>query len=110
MNTLTVLYDDRCGLCGAVVDWIARQPQIVPLVCAPKADGQDELEVAADTGERWSGDDAWLMVLWALVHYRPWAYRLASPGLRPTARALFATLSAYRGSVSCALGLQAARG
>jgi len=107
MTTLTVFYDRRCGLCRAVVDWIAGQPQIVPLVCTPKADGQDELEVAADTGERWSGDDAWLMVLWALADYRPWAYRLASPLVRPTARALFATLSAYRGSISCALGLPA---
>ena len=37
------------------------------------------------------------MVLWALAEYRHWSYRLASPLLLPTARALFATLSAYRG-------------
>jgi hypothetical protein len=107
MNALTVGYDARCGLCCAVIDWIGRQPQIVPLVCQPKADAETDLEVAADTGERWRGDDAWVMVLWALAGYRQWAYRLASPVVRPTARALFATLSAYRGSISCAFGLPA---
>jgi predicted DCC family thiol-disulfide oxidoreductase YuxK len=66
----------------------------------------DELVVVADSGEVWSGDSAWLMVLWALTEYRQWSYRLASPLLLPTARTLFATLSEYRGSLSCRLGLK----
>jgi hypothetical protein len=45
------------------------------------------------------------MVLWALSNYRPWAYRLASPALLPTARRVFAQISAYRGAISCQLGL-----
>ena len=110
MSTLTVFYDERCGLCSAVVAWVARQRQIVPVVCTPKDEGQDDLVVVADTGERWQGDDAWVMVLWALAGYRSWAYRLASPVVRSTARALFATLSAYRGSISCVLGLPAGKG
>jgi predicted DCC family thiol-disulfide oxidoreductase YuxK len=105
MKTLTLHYDARCGLCTALCGWIARQPQLVPLACVPKDDAAEDLEVVADTGEVWSGDDAWLIVLWALTEYRHWSYRLASPALKPTARAMFATLSKYRGAVSCALGL-----
>ena len=105
MRSLTVFYDARCGLCCAVRDWLGGQRQLVPIECRPKQDGMDELVVAADSGEMWSGDDAWLMVLWGLVDYRDWSYRLASPLLLPTARALFASLSGYRGSLSCSLGL-----
>jgi hypothetical protein len=62
--------------------------------------------VSADSGEVWRGDDAWLIVLWALAEYRQWAYRLASPLLRPTARQMFALLSRYRGTLSCQLHLR----
>jgi predicted DCC family thiol-disulfide oxidoreductase YuxK len=104
MNALVVYYDSRCGLCLAMRDWIGRQRQLVPVECRPKSDDIDELVVAADTGEVWSGDTAWLMVLWALVAYREWSYRLADPLLLPTARTFFASVSKYRGSLSCALG------
>ena len=108
MTRLTVFYDARCGLCCAVRTWLARQPQLMPLDCRPKnRHTGDDLVVVADSGEMWSGDSAWLMVLWALAEYRSWSYRLASPLLLPTARTLFATLSEYRGSLSCRLGLTA---
>jgi hypothetical protein len=106
VTRLTLDYDARCGLCSALRDWIGRQPQLVPVECRPKRSGTDDLVVTADTGEVWRGDEAWLMVLWALSEYRHWAYRLASPLLLPTARALFARLSAYRGAISCHLGLE----
>lgn len=110
MTKLTVLYDDRCGLCCAVRDWIAQQPQLVPLECVRKTQNSaDELVVVADSGEVWSGNTAWLMVLWALANYRCWSYRLATPALLPSARTAFAVLSKYRGSVSCALNLAADR-
>ena len=67
MNALVVYYDSRCGLCLAVRDWIGRQRQLIPVECRPKSPDMDELVVVADTGEVWSGDTAWLMVLWALV-------------------------------------------
>jgi predicted DCC family thiol-disulfide oxidoreductase YuxK len=105
MTRLTVFYDPRCGLCCAVRDWIARQPQILPIVCRPKCDADDELVVAADSGEVWSGDAAWLMVLWALHKYRTWALRLSSPTLLPVAKQLFRMVSGYRGELSCQLGL-----
>ena len=105
MTNLTVFYDSRCGFCCAVRDWIARQRQIVPVLCRPNTGGTDELLVVADTGEVWAGDAAWLMVLWALDEYRAWALRLASPALLPVARRLFKTVSGYRGELSCRLGL-----
>jgi len=120
VTRLTVYYDARCGLCCAVRTWLARQPQLMPLECRPKSardrgepreqgekqtTDDDDLVVVADSGEVWSGDSAWLMVLWALADYRRWSYRLASPALLPTARTLFAKLSDYRGSLSCRLGL-----
>jgi hypothetical protein len=86
-------------------DWIGRQRQLIPVDCQPKPDAQEDLVVQADSGEVWSGDSAWLMVLWALADYRRWSYRLASPGLLPTARRVFAELSAYRCAISCQLGL-----
>ena len=104
MNSLTVFYDDRCGLCVAVRDWLRTQRQLVPLEFRPKADG-DDLVVRADSGEVWEGDTAWLVILWALAKYRPAANRLASPALLPIARRMFATLSGYRGAISCKLGL-----
>jgi predicted DCC family thiol-disulfide oxidoreductase YuxK len=107
VTRLTVFYDARCGLCCAVRTWLARQPQLIPLECRPKPQAldADELVVVADSGEMWSGDSAWLMVLWALAEYRQWSYRLASPLLLPTARTLFASLSESRESLSCRLGL-----
>lgn len=107
MTRLTLLYDARCGLCCALRDWIGRQRQLVPVDCQPKPDAQVDLVVVADSGEVWSGDGAWLMVLWALADYRRWAYRLASPALLPAARRVFAEISAYRGAISCHLGLAA---
>ena len=105
MTRLTVFYDARCGLCCAVRDWIGRQRQILAVECVPKQPAMDELVVVADSGEMWSGDSAWVMVLWALEDYRHWACRLASPVLLPAARSVFARLSKYRGIVSCELGL-----
>jgi hypothetical protein len=105
VTRLAVLYDARCGLCCAVRRWIDRQPQLVPIECYPKPDAGDDLVIVADTGERWEGDAAWIMALWALANYRHLAYRLASPMWIGTARTLFATLSSYRGAISCQLGL-----
>ena len=107
MNGLVVYYDARCGLCCAVRSWIARQRQIVPIECRPKRPEMEDLVVVADSGQMWSGDAAWVVVLWALAEYREWSYRLASPMLLPAARTLFARLSQYRGPLSCTLQLPA---
>ncbi len=105
ITRLVVFVDERCGLCCAVRDWIARQPQLIPIECRAKPAAGDDLVVVADSGDVWSGDAAWIIVLWALTDYRAWSLRLATPALLPTARRLFARLSQYRGSISCAIGL-----
>lgn len=108
MKRLTVYYDGRCGLCTRLVSWLRDQRQLVRLECQPKGpDSGDDLVVAADTGEVWSGDAAWLMVLWALDDYRDWSYRLARPALLPLARQAFATLSENRSRLSEWMGLKA---
>jgi hypothetical protein len=101
VTRLVVFYDARCGLCCAVRDWIARQRQLIPVECRPKREDMDELMVVADSGEFWTGDAAWLMVLWALADYRLWSYRLSSPSLLPTSRMFFAKVSKYRGALGC---------
>ncbi|MFN0106087.1 MAG: hypothetical protein ACKV2U_28855 [Bryobacteraceae bacterium] len=96
MTRLTVYFDARCGLCVAMARWIASQRQLTPLLCVPKLEGVDDLVVTADSGEMWTGNAAWLMVIWALDEYRDWSYRLSGPSLLPLARQAFATLSQNR--------------
>lgn len=105
MTRLTLYYDARCGLCSTVREWLGRQRQIIPIDCRAKPDAGEDLVVHADSGEIWTGDSAWLIVLWALAEYRHLSYRLASPMLLPVARALFAQISAHRETLSCRLGL-----
>lgn len=106
MKALTVHFDGRCGLCVALVRWLDRQRQLVPIRCVPKHAGVDDLVVVADSGDYWRGDSAWLMVLWALADYRRWSYRLGSPTLLPLARQMFATLSENRHRAVMWFGLQ----
>jgi len=105
VTRLTLYYDAHCGLCSTVREWLSRQRQLMPIDCHPKPDAGEDLVVQADSGEVWTGDAAWLIVLWALADYRHVAYRLASPLLLPIARTLFAQISARRESLSCRLGL-----
>jgi predicted DCC family thiol-disulfide oxidoreductase YuxK len=114
MHTLYVIYDDRCGLCTQLKDWLGRQPAYVrlQLVAASEA-ARDlfpslppgELAVVSDAGETWLGDRAWIMVLWALRDYRSWAAKLATPLLLPMARQAFAAISRNRTAFSRWLGL-----
>jgi predicted DCC family thiol-disulfide oxidoreductase YuxK len=106
MGSLTVYYDGRCGLCCATRDWIARQKQLVKVQCLPATEPGAELTVISDDGRIWEGDEAWIVVLWALRDYRHWSHHLSRPSMRPVARAMFAKLSEYRGALSCAPGLQ----
>jgi len=107
MTRLRLYYDDRCGLCTSLVAWLKRQRQLVPIEAAPKPPGQTDLAVLSDDGEVWTGDSAWLIVLWALDDYREWSYRLARPELLPLARQAFQTLSKNRAELSGWLGLKA---
>jgi len=110
MNTLTLFYDARCGLCSTVRRWLAGQPAYVKLEFLPYDSAEaarrfpglrhmradQEIVVMADTGEVWQGAGAWLICLWALRDFRGWSARLASPAMQPLAKSLVHWVSRNR--------------
>jgi predicted DCC family thiol-disulfide oxidoreductase YuxK len=117
MRYLTVVYDPQCGLCRRVGKWLQTQPKWIAVRLVPahlagrlypalaERAANVELMVVSDDGGVYLGDHAWLMCLYALRHYRPWAKRLSSPALLPLARNAFAILSGNRLRISRWLGL-----
>jgi len=117
MRELTVLYDSNCALCRRSAHWLAQQPAYVPITVlaagSPAArarfgairDLGDELVVIADDGRAWWGSpDAFLMCLWALKRWRPWAIRLSRRGLSGLASAFFKRVSTHRAAIGALLG------
>jgi predicted DCC family thiol-disulfide oxidoreductase YuxK len=114
MLLLTVLYDPECGLCRRAHDWLAEQAKIVELnfvACAsdearrryPQLNHdltKQDLTVVGDDGGVYFGPKAWLMVLWSLVRYREWAYRLSAPELLPTTKKVVSMISQNRYQIS----------
>jgi predicted DCC family thiol-disulfide oxidoreductase YuxK len=119
MRSLTVLYDNDCGLCCRAVRRLINEPTYLPLRFAPgraaqvrerfaaafAAAGDDQLIVVADSGELYKGPAAWIMVLYALRRYRPLAMRLASPGLRPLVSRVVGVIARNRLAISEVFGL-----
>jgi predicted DCC family thiol-disulfide oxidoreductase YuxK len=118
MFALTVLYDPECGLCRRAHEWLAEQTKLIELnfvACAsdearkhyPQLNHdltKKDLTVVSDEGAVYFGPKAWLMVLWALVRYRDWSYRLAAPELLPTTRRVVSMISQNRYQISRAAG------
>src|SRR5215813_1959050 len=118
MNTLYVLYDERCAICKRLKDWLLVQRSWIGLSMiaagSPRATtmfpgleqvtGANDLVVISDAGEVYLNNHAWLMCLYALIDYRDWARRLASPLLLPLARQAFETLSKNRQAISRWIG------
>lgn len=116
MQRLTVLYDADCALCTRFRDWLAAQPQLVPvdLVPAgsplararlPELDHEatlQEVTAVADTGEVYVGAYAWVMCLWATAEHRALAERLARPAWLPIARMSAYAAAGLRGALSIA--------
>lgn len=114
MKQLFILYDAQCELCCRIRVWLGRQPAYLPLVWLPlqaeevgcrfpgieRLRPHEQLLVINDQGEVWSGERAWITVLWALREYRPWAMRLAAPALRPFARRVCEAVSRNRHLIS----------
>jgi predicted DCC family thiol-disulfide oxidoreductase YuxK len=114
MQRLYILYDATCAVCRSCRVWLDRQPAFVPLVFVPLQSSdlerrfpgigalhpEQEIVVVSDGGEVWQGGSAWVMCLWALVDYREWAQRLASPVLLPLARRACALFSERRHDIS----------
>ncbi|MEU4396616.1 DCC1-like thiol-disulfide oxidoreductase family protein [Kribbella sp. NPDC023855] len=117
MQELVVLYDAQCGLCRRFKEWLAAQ--------APARNGQGgvvrlgfvaagstkarqlypgldhaatlrEVTVVADDGAVYVGDRAWIVCLWATREHRATAVRLASPAMRPVARAMVQAAAGLR--------------
>jgi len=119
ISVLYVLYDDNCGFCSQCAAWLRRQPQAVTIETVPHSQAfavglfpglqklpAAELVVIDDRGGIYIGDNAWLMTIWALRAWRPWAARFATPELKPMARSLFELLSTSRHGLSFLLGLK----
>lgn len=119
LTKLYVLYDAECGFCARCATWLAGQRHHVRLECLPngsvyvgelfptlRALPKAELTVIDDQGGVYYGTNAWVMCLWALEEYRPWAARLATPAMRPFARELFELVSTNRRGISAILGLR----
>ncbi len=119
MPILTVLYDPVCGLCQRAHGWLAEQPKLVELIFVPcnsdearrryphldHALTKKDLTIVTDQGAVYFGPKAWVMVLWALVRYREWSYRLSSPELLPTTRRVVSLITQNRYQISRVAGL-----
>jgi predicted DCC family thiol-disulfide oxidoreductase YuxK len=117
MHELTVLYDAHCSLCRRFKDWLAAQRRaqngrggVVHLrfVAAGSANARAlyptldheatlrEVTVVADDGSVYVGDRAWIVCLWTTWEHRHTAVRLASPAMRPVARAIVQAAAGLR--------------
>ncbi|MFD6226769.1 thiol-disulfide oxidoreductase DCC family protein [Streptomyces sp. NPDC060232] len=110
---LTVLYDADCPLCVHIRHWLLAQRWLLPVALVPAASWEArrrfprldhastlrEITVVGDSGQVWTGTDAFIVCLWALVEHRPKANWLATPAGRPFARAAMFTASAWRQAV-----------
>lgn len=117
MKKLFVLYDPDCGLCEAIRGWMLDQRSSLQLdviasgserarTLFPEIESDpDELVVIDDDGAVYRGDSAFIICLYALDAYRPWAQRLSSPMLRPFARRAFEMLSKNRKKISDLLAM-----
>ncbi|GAA1602510.1 hypothetical protein GCM10009804_68760 [Kribbella hippodromi] len=117
MRELTVLFDPRCPVCRRFKTWLAAQRPapdgeggVVRLrfVAAGSADARArypeldhaatlrEVTVIADDGSVYIGDRAWIVCLWATGEHRHTAVRLASPAMRPVAKAMVQAAAGLR--------------
>lgn len=110
MKTLYILYDQQCALCLRCRNWLGQQEAFVNLHFIPMQSPEatlrfpgiekmglgEELLVVSDGGEVYRGGEAWIMCLWALVEYREWSLRLATPLLMPLARRACELISTNR--------------
>jgi predicted DCC family thiol-disulfide oxidoreductase YuxK len=117
MQQLIVLYDAQCGLCRRFKEWLAAQRPagngrggVISLGFVPAGSayarhrypGLDheatlrEVTVVADDWAVYVGDRAWIVCLWATWEHRHTAVRLASPAMRPVARAVVQAAAGLR--------------
>jgi len=119
MKYLIVLYDARCSFCVRSKLWLSRQPQFIKLRLIPATvenaklyagdiaadDWQGKLLLISDTGDLYKDENAFIMCLYALRHYRSLAMRFADPALNPLAGRLYKLLAGNRYRLSHWLGV-----
>ena len=122
MDRLTVLYDERCGLCHRCREWMESQPALVPLEFVDCSSDEarrrygelpwrcHELIAISADGRGWVGPGAFLVCLWALERWRERADSLAHGALSSVAEAFFAMVSANRRGIGEMLGHPCASG
>ncbi len=112
VRRLTVLYDAECSLCAFLRDWLARQPQLVPLELVPAGSDEarrrfpgldhratlDEITVVGDAGQVYRDTAAWIVTLWALRAYRPLAHRLSTASGARLAKGAVLAAAKWRGA------------
>ncbi|MDP0499426.1 MAG: DUF393 domain-containing protein [Verrucomicrobiota bacterium JB022] len=117
MMKLLVFYDQDCAFCRKCKNWLIRQPAYLELELLPvqarsvqmaypelaEHDASENMIVISDTGLVYTGDDAWITILWALKDWRDWANRLQQPALRPLARQFWQLVSQNRYALSALL-------
>jgi len=115
VDSLLVLYDERCALCIRCRDWLMRQRSYLPLgflACgSPEARERygavpwlgEDLVVVSDDGDVWVGPAAFLVALWSLEEWREWSYRLSGPELAPLAERFFHAISGNRRAIAALL-------
>jgi predicted DCC family thiol-disulfide oxidoreductase YuxK len=114
MKTLYVLFDQDCGLCCRLSEWLGRQPAHVAIQAYPlqapdlgmrfpgieRLRPEEDLVAVSDEGDVWRGSRAWIVCLWALKEFRPWAKRFESPAWAPLAKRMFVLVSKNRRGIS----------
>ncbi len=117
---LYMVYDNSCGLCSHLVQWMSTQLTSWELhfVAAgseearalfpelPNPARPEELVAISGDGAVYRGDAAFIVCLYALDNYRAIAFRLSRPAFRPLARRVFSMLSTNRLRISDFLGLR----
>ena len=121
IEALWVMYDDGCGFCCRCARWLTLQDKWVPIMCLPRSsegakkwfgaamNPHDELLVLDSKGGLYRGPDAFIICLWALVRFRPWAQLARNESIRRHARTLFFWLSNIRHDLNQAFQLKPER-
>lgn len=114
IHRLVVLADLNCRMCHRFAEWLATQPQLVPIEIVPAgspaarqrfpeldhAATLREVTVVADTGAWWSGGAAWVICLWALADYRSRSLTLTTPAGFAAAKAIAHSAAQVRSRIT----------
>jgi predicted DCC family thiol-disulfide oxidoreductase YuxK len=111
LRGLTVLYDPACRVCRHVAGWLAGQRRLIPVRLVPVGSPQArrlfpgldhegaarrEITAVGDAGQVYTGQSAWVVVLWALADHRALAHAMSTPAGRRLARAAVLGVARYR--------------